>query len=172
MKVDFKSMLLAVAALTAGCATEDDAPPSTVVNAVDVPIDGLSAEDVARFDDGDGLFGLPFRAPDGLGPLFIRSACVSCHEEGLRGAGLVQKMVVVGADGAPLSDQSALTFGHTIRRGLSAGAMTPIEPPADVMTKVTIRIGPPVLGRGFLEAIEDSEIERVAAEQAARGDGI
>ncbi len=156
----------------AGCATDDDMPPSTIVDAVDVPIDGLSAEDVARFDDGDALFGLPFRAPDGLGPLFIRSACAACHEEGLRGAGLVQKMVVVDDSGAVAADQSALAFGHTIRRGLAAGAVTPIEPPPGVATMVTIRIGPPVIGRGFLEAIADSEIERVAAEQAARADGI
>jgi CxxC motif-containing protein (DUF1111 family) len=173
MKVDFKSILACVPLLVAaGCATDDEMPPSTVVNAVDVPIDGLSADDIARFDDGDALFGLPFRAPDGLGPLFIRTACVACHEEGLRGAGLVQKMVVVDDAGVPSADQSALAFGHTIRRGLAAGGMTPIEPPTGVATKVTIRIGPPVIGRGYIEAIADSEIERVAAEQAARSDGI
>lgn len=181
MKVDFKSIFdrpapLAVGvalAITASCtADEADGPPSTVINAVDVPIDGLSADDVARFDDGDALFGLPFRAPDGLGPLFIRSACAACHEEGLRGAGLVQKMAVVDESGAVAADQSALAFGHTIRRGLAAGATTPIEPPPGIRTKLSIRIGPPVLGRGYLEAIADAEIERVAAEQAARGDAI
>ncbi len=162
---------LAVSAL-AGCATTDEMPPSTLVDAVDVPLDGLSADDVARFDDGDALFGLPFREPDGLGPLFIRSSCAACHEEGLRGAGLVQKMAVVDASGEPAADQSALAFGPTIRRGLAAGAMTPIEPPEGVPTKLSIRVGPPVLGRGYLEAIADSEIERVAVEQAARTDAI
>lgn len=170
MKVDFKS-ICAAAALVAGCAGTDE-PPSTVVNAVDVPIDGLSADDIARFDDGDVLFGLPFRAPDGLGPLFIRSSCAACHEEGLRGAGLVQKMIVVDGSGERAADQSALAYGHTIRRGLVAGAVTPIEPPATAMTKVTTRLGPPVLGRGYIEAIADSEIERVAAEQAAGMSGV
>jgi CxxC motif-containing protein (DUF1111 family) len=163
---------LLLPALLASCATDDGEPPSTILNAVDVPLDGLSADDIAKFDDGDALFGLPFRASDGLGPLFIRSSCASCHQEGLRGAGLVQKMVVVDERGLPATDQSALPFGHTIRRGLAAGAMTPIEPPADVATKISIRVGPPVLGRGYMEAIADSEIERVAAEQALRGDGI
>lgn len=161
------------AALALGaCTAEDPEPPSTVVDAVDVPIDGLPSDDVVQFDDGDALFGLPFRPADGLGPLFIRSACAACHEEGLRGAGLVQKMVVVDNAGQPVADQSALPFGHTIRRGLAAGATTPIEPPEGISTKVTIRIGPPVLGRGYMEAILDSEIERVAAEQAMRDDGI
>ena len=35
-----------------------------------------------------------------------------------------------------------------------------------------MRLGPPILGRGYLEAVADSEIERVAAEQAQRTDGI
>jgi CxxC motif-containing protein (DUF1111 family) len=37
---------------------------------------------------------------------------------------------------------------------------------------VTIRLGPPVLGRGYMEAIADSEIERIAAEEATRADAI
>ncbi len=148
-------------------------PPGTIVNAKDVPVDGLSATDVARFRDGDALFGVPFRAPDGLGPLFIRSSCGACHAEGLRGPGLVQKMALVGADGITAeADQSALAFGHTLRPGLAAGASTPITPPALPNVKVTIRVGPPVLGRGYLEAIEDSEIIRIAEAQAAAGGPI
>lgn len=183
MKVHFKFMhgwvsaglitgLVSTGLVSAGCTAEPEVP-STLVTAVDVPLDGLDADDIARFDDGDALFGLPFRQPDGLGPLFIRSACAACHEEGLRGAGLVQKMVVVEADGITrAADQSSLAFGHTIRRGLAAGAVTPIAPPNGVAVKVSIRIGPPVLGRGYLEAIADSEIERMEAEQAERADSI
>lgn len=164
--------LLVTAIAESGCASDDEpiTPPSTLVNASDVPIDGLSADDVARFDDGDKLFGVPFRAVDGLGPLYIRTACSSCHEEGGRGPGLVQKMAIVGDDGVTPGDQAALTYGHTIREGMSAGAMTPIMAPAGA--KVTVRVGPPVLGRGYLEAVDDAELVRVEAEQAARGDGI
>lgn len=146
---------------------------STLVNASDVPIDGLSSDDVARFDDGDALFGLPFRPADGLGPLFIRTSCAACHREGARGPGLVQKLAIVEADGVtPAADQSALSWGHTVRPGLAAGATTPISPPAMPGLKVTIRLGPPVFGRGYLEAVDDAELARVEAEQAARGDAI
>ena len=166
--------LVATAIFDTGCASDDDGkpvvPPSTIVNASDVPIDGLSADDVARFDDGDKLFGVPFRAVDGLGPLYIRTACSSCHEEGGRGPGLVQKMAFVGDDGVTPGDQTALAYGHTIREGMTAGAMTPIMPPDGV--KVTVRVGPPVLGRGYIEAVDDAELVRLEAEQAARGDGI
>ena len=148
--------------------------PGSLVHASDVPIDGLSKDDIAKFNDGDALFDLPFRPVDGLGPLFIRTSCGACHAEGSRGPGLVQKMAIVEADGVtPSPDQSALTYGHTIREGLAAGATTAIDAPAaNPNVKVTIRVGPPVLGRGYLEAVADSELARVETEQAARTDAI
>lgn len=163
--------LAVTALLDAGCASDDstDDPPSTLINAFDVPIDGLSADDITRFDDGDRLFGVPFRAVDGLGPLYIRTACSSCHEEGGRGPGLVQKMAFVGDDGLTPT-AGALPYGHTIREGMVAGASTPITAPAGA--KVTVRVGPPVVGRGYIEAVDDSELVRLEAEQARRGDGI
>jgi CxxC motif-containing protein (DUF1111 family) len=83
-------------------------------------------------------------------------------------------MSVVQADGVtPAEDQSLLPFGHTVHPLVTAGAKTPVVPPPDDPSiKVTIRVGPSVLGRGYLEAVLDSEIERLATEQAARGDGI
>ena len=173
--VNMKMVFIITAALLGGCVGGDDNqdPPSTIKNAKDVPLDGLSAADVARFKLGDELFDLPFRAPDGLGPYFIRSSCGACHSEGSRGPGLVQKMAIVEADGITASaDQSALPYGHTLRTGLTAGAMTPLTAPQLPNVLVSIRLGPPVFGRGYLEAIEDAEILRVAGEQAQRGDAI
>jgi CxxC motif-containing protein (DUF1111 family) len=173
MKMVFK--IVAIAALLPACAGDDGTtePPSTLANASDVPLDGLSSADVAEFHRGDDLFDLPFRPVDGLGPYFVRTSCGSCHADGSRGPGLVQKMAIVEADGITASpDQSALPYGHSIRQGLSAGAMTPVVPPQRPDVLVTIRLGPPVLGRGYMEAIADAEIERIAAEEATRSDGI
>jgi CxxC motif-containing protein (DUF1111 family) len=150
----------------------DVPPPGEGTDPFDVPIDAATKEQVALFFKGDGLFDVPFRESDGLGPLYIRIACSSCHTEASKGPGLVQKMVVLDADGSPALDQSSLPFGHTVRPQIAAGAMTPIVPPGDPAVKTTIRVGPSVLGRGYLEAIEDSEIERVAEEQANRTDAI
>ena len=165
-----------VVVLSAACSGTDVPAPdagSTLINASDVPIDGLPAADIARFNDGDALFDLPFRPADGLGPLFIRSACSACHAEGSRGPGLVQKFALVQPDDvSPAADQSALSWGHTVRQGLAAGATTSITPPALAGIKLSIRIGPPVLGRGYLEAVDDAELLRLEAEQAARGDAI
>jgi CxxC motif-containing protein (DUF1111 family) len=139
----------------------------------DVPIDGVSAEEQRAFFSGDELFGLPLREADGLGPLYTRSACAACHAEGVRGPGTVQKMSVVLPDGVTTSpDQSKLPWGHTVHPLLAAAAKTPVEPPDDPSVRVSIRVGPPILGRGYLEAVADSEILRVEAEQAKRGDAI
>jgi len=140
----------------------------------DVPADNLTAAQIAQFDVGDGLFDLSLRPYDGLGPLYTRTSCSGCHDQGMRGPGLVQKMVVVDADGwSPAADQSALPYGHTIHPLVTGEARAPIEAPsADPSVKVTTRLPPAVLGRGYMEAVLDSEIERVAAEQALRTDGI
>lgn len=173
MKMVFKVVVLAAALPACADDGETTPPPSTITNASDVPIDGLSGSDVDEFHRGDDLFDLPFRPVDGLGPYFVRTSCGSCHAEGSRGPGLVQKMAMVEDDGVTASpDQSALPYGHSIRQGLSAGAMTPIVAPQLPNVLVTIRLGPPVLGRGYMEAISDAEIQRIAAEEATRSDAI
>ena len=162
-------------------APADTLPSSTnTVDVFDAPIVGISSELEASFNDGDLLFGTPLRPADGLGPLYTRSSCDSCHAEGVRGPGLVSKMSVVEADGVtPAADQSMLAFGHTVHplvvAGLNGSGIkpTPILPPdGQPNVKVTTRLGPPVIGRGYIEAIADSEIERVEAEQATRSDEI
>ena len=156
-------------------------PIVTVVaeDGVDLPLAGLSEDDIATFFDGDRLFDFTFAEGDGLGPVYIRSSCGSCHAEGGRGPGTVQKMVVVESDGVtPAADQSVLAWGHTVRPyvGGSGPAQAIVAPtegwPDGNALLVTVRYPPPVLARGYLEAIEDAEIERVEAEQADRTDGI
>jgi CxxC motif-containing protein (DUF1111 family) len=170
-----KAFMTCVAILIPGCDSLEspvDAPPA-IIDTSDMPIDGLSIAAVAQFRAGDELFNSTFRAADGLGPLFIRTSCGVCHSHGSRGPGLVQKMVVVEADGlTPSADQSALAYGHTLREGLAAGATTPIVAPQVANIKLSIRIGPPVFGGGYMEAVDDHAILRVAAEQAQRRDAI
>lgn len=138
----------------------------------DFPITGIGAE-VTGFFEGDRVFDTVFQPADGLGPLFVNPSCGICHLNGGRGPGAVFKMSMVEADGVtPSADQSALPWGHSVRDGLAAGARTPIEPPQRLNVKVTPRFSIPLMGRGYLEAVADAEIRRVAAEQAARTDGI
>jgi CxxC motif-containing protein (DUF1111 family) len=140
----------------------------------DVPLAKLPDALRAEFNDGDLAFSTPLREGDGLGPLYTRSSCDSCHSNAVRGPGLVQKMSVVEADRVTAAaDQSALPFGHTVHPLLTGAGHTPIVPPeGDTNILVTSRVGPPVLGRGYMEAVDDAEIERVASEQSNRTDGI
>lgn len=140
----------------------------------DVPIAALGATLRAAFNDGDELFSLVLREHDGLGPLYTRESCDGCHSKAARGPGAAQKMVVMEPGGlVPSADQSKLPFGNTVHPLVTAGATLPIvPPPGDPSVKVSTRLGPPVLGRGYLEAIADDELVRVAAEQAGRSDGI
>lgn len=171
--------LVGVALLVVACGAEKTATPPTVVkeDGVDLPLRTATTEQRQAFRNGDAAFGLAFRAADGLGPLFIRTNCEACHAQGARGPGLVQKMAIVGADGLPAADQSALPFGHTARPFFTADGMAPLVPPesgwgAGQSLKVTSRLPPAILGRGYIEAILDSEIERVEHEQSQRVDAI
>ena len=80
--------------------------------------------------------------------------------------------MVSSATGAPVL---AAPFGPLVRPLLTAGAVTPVLPPDGGLTvgtrvEVTHRVAAPLFGRAYVEAIADAEIERVAAEQAARTD--
>jgi CxxC motif-containing protein (DUF1111 family) len=50
--------------------------------------------------------------------------------------------------------------------------VTPILPPSLPNLLLSLRVGVPVFGRGYMEAVDDSEILRVETEQAMRSDGI
>ncbi len=165
---------LALGACSSDGKPDAKAPPSDDgLDAFDVPIQGIDGDLLSAFNDGDLAFGTPVREADGLGPLYTRAACSACHEAALRGPGLVQKMAVVEADGVtPAADQSQLPFGHTVHPLTAGGGVTPITAPDDPGIKVSERIGPPLLGRGYVEAVTDAEILRVEGEQALRSDAI
>jgi CxxC motif-containing protein (DUF1111 family) len=133
----------------------------------------LPEEWLTRFKTGDALFDQTYLDSQGLGPVFIRSSCGSCHEDDGRGPGAVRKMVLIDDDGAPLADQSALPFGNTVRPQTAAGVSQGITVPEDgKKLLVSTRMPAAVFGRGYMEAVSDSEILRVEAAQAEREDGI
>lgn len=158
-----------------GCS---DGSPSTAVtvseDGVDLPLRTADADQKSAFRAGDSLFGTPFRPGDGLGPLYIRDHCESCHQEGGRGPGSVQKAAWIRADGTP---GDPMPFGNTLRPYSTDAHVAPLvapthSPAPDQQLKLTTRMPAAVLGRGYLEAIDDAEILRMESEQAARSDAI
>lgn len=157
---------LAVGIGLMGCDTEPDVQVTRTVIAaepLDRPLDNLEATWMARFVAGDGLFDLPYRDADGLGPLYIRSSCSSCHRDGLRGPGAVTKLAPLDPSQDPAE---LLPFGPTLRPLLAGGATTALDK-LPVGTHSNSRLGPAVVGLGWLEAIDGAAIEAVAAAQAA-----
>lgn len=159
-----------------GCGSEAPAESVGTLQVVssdptDLPLLNLPGEWSRRFTTGDALFERPYSDTLGLGPVYIRPRCDSCHARDGRGPGAVRKMVLVDGDGrTPAEDQSALAYGHTVRPLLAAGAALGITVPEDRSdVLVTKREPPAVFGRGYLEAVLDSEIMRVESEQEEHG---
>ncbi len=134
----------------------------------DDPLAGLSPELQKAFDDGDSFFEARMFPAQGLGPVYIRTSCTSCHAGDGKGPGFVQKMAAFDDDGAPL----VLPNGNTVRPFVDGGGVTPITSPSDGFVHLSTRIGPAVFGRGFIEAIDDAVIEGFEADQRDRDDGI
>jgi CxxC motif-containing protein (DUF1111 family) len=87
----------------------------------------------------------------------------------------VQKAAWVGADGVSLG--ATMPYGNTVRPLSTDALVPPMTAPADPpgpgqQLKLTVRMPASVLGRGYIEAVDDAEIIRQESEQAARGDAI
>lgn len=155
-----------------GCA--DEATPGFVLRSDDRPGDpvaGLTATQEARFARGDAVFERVFRESDGLGPVYIRASCASCHAGDGKGPGVVRRMALVAADGfTPAADQSPLAYGGVAREFFVSPATRAVLPPTGRSDlRVSERIGPAFFARGWMDAIDAAEIERAAREQAASG---
>jgi CxxC motif-containing protein (DUF1111 family) len=165
--------LAGVGACSASSGSETASSPAIVDPRLDEIFPDATAAQFAAFNAGDARFDTPFYPADGLGPLYVNISCGECHDNGMRGPGFDQRMVMVDADGVThAADQSPIAYGNEIRARLTAGATTPVTPPDLPNVKVTIRSPPPIVGRGYMEAVLDSEIERMATEQAGRTDAI
>lgn len=156
-------LLSAVCLLQLACGAPP-APPLTVVSdeSSDLPLTGATTEQGARFTAGDRQFDEVYREADGLGPVYIRAQCSSCHKLAGRGPGFVVKMALMGD-----SPGVELQYGHTERPRTVGGATPLLAPTSGVL--LSQRSGPAVFGRGYVEAIADSEIEAVERAQQAVG---
>lgn len=166
---------ICIGAVLAGCGGEPDAAPSWRLvreDPTDQPLRELTEDERAMFDRGDPLFDREYRPSQGLGPVFIRASCASCHAKDARGPGFVERAVVVEDDGVtPARDQSLMPFGAVLRPYFVEPATRGIDAPGQSAGRVlrSLRAGPAVFGRGWMEAIDEAEVVRVADAQAREG---
>jgi CxxC motif-containing protein (DUF1111 family) len=160
--------------LLAACSPRAATGRVVKVDRSDLPLERADADELRRFADGDNLFEATLREADGLGPVYIRASCTACHRADGRGPGQVGKMAVVEVDGLTTApDQSSLRYGNSERPYATKGSRSAVQRPEhDDHVRVTYRFPPAVFGRGYLEAVEDAEIEKLERIARARTNGI
>ena len=162
----------------------------------DQPAGGLSAAELARHDAADLVFDrthvpLMGQAGAGLGPQFVAQSCIACHVRNGRGRAITGEALVrvVQAAGLGPQIQDKAVLGAepeatvTVRwRPVRRGATTLREP--DVLVNRpdggllpvsmgrSLRVAPPLLGLGLLEAVPESTIAALADPEDADRDGI
>jgi CxxC motif-containing protein (DUF1111 family) len=157
--------VLVCALLPLGCAEAPSSSNRVRIDRPGLPLAEATPSELERFKEGDALFEATVRPSDGLGPLYIRDACAACHAQDGRGPGVVTKVIARRAASAATLAQ-LLPHGPTERPYMTAGAKQPLLAPKDPSFETTARLPPAVFGRGYLEAIGDDELERLA--EAAR----
>lgn len=133
------------------------------------PIEDLTPEQLARHLAGDAEFSRRFSVAEGIGPLFIATACEACHAADGKGhplfnitrfgrdnGGVFDPMYTEG--GPQLQNRAILNY---IAEQLPAGA-----------TGVAVFTPPAVTGLGYLEAVDDTTLLALEDPNDADGDGI
>lgn len=134
------------------------------------PTPGLDATQSHLFWEGREYYSTPLPIEDGLGPIFNKSNCRSCHSNPDGGPGNIQVEHFAFVD-----EKSAEPFqtlpGGTLRQlvAIAAGCEETLPPEANFTTN---RITPGMMGYGLVEAIPDAAIAANADPDDLDGDGI
>ncbi len=137
---------------------------------VGAPIHGLTPEQETLFWEGREYYSTPLPVEDGLGPIFNKSNCRSCHSNPDGGPGNIQVEHF-----AFLDEKSEEPFqmlpGGTLRQlvAIAAGCEETLPPEANFVTN---RITPGMMGYGLVEAIADADIAANADPDDLDGDGV
>lgn len=134
---------------------------------LDGPLSDLSPTEQLQFLRGDEAFGEVFTIEKGLGPIFIASQCSGCHPGDGKGSPFVG-FVRFGQ-----TDSTGNTYldlgGPQIQHKAIPGFEPEKLPPGVASTKL---IAPAVTGLGFLDAVPDEELIKLADPLDLNNDGI
>jgi len=119
------------------------------------PLDGLTAEELARFLDGQVDYNTTLQEADGLGPIFNKESCGNCHNNPLGGTGN-QSVTRFGlADKGGFLDLGYLGGSLLQVNAINVGCVETIPPEANV---TSLRVTNGMLGYGLVEAILDADL--------------
>lgn len=138
-------------------------------NALDGTIDNLSAEQLNLHILGDDEFARIFTPEDGLGPNFVAASCDGCHPGDAKGHPVFSFQRFGKVVDGEFNHMPELG-GPQLQPRSTPGHVAEILP--DDATGVSTFMAPAVTGLGFLEALDDSTIIRLADPDDEDGDGI
>jgi CxxC motif-containing protein (DUF1111 family) len=153
------------------------APPPPPVNTMfGGALPGLSAENIALFNNGRRVFVNGRVAENGLGPVYNGQACLECHGIPAGGGGSGRTVYRIASNVDGVYDDLTNLGGSLLQ---SSGIGMPggpghrffgerIPATANVVAK---RRAQPLFGMGLVEATDDATFIALAAAQQARNDG-
>jgi CxxC motif-containing protein (DUF1111 family) len=149
---------------------------------LDVPLAGLTAAELDRFNRGRAVFSRQFVDLTGLGPSFNSAACANCHEEpsvGGTGDDLNEDVethvsIVAGTTCDDLSSFGGAVIQHHTTALLQAAfpGYVAEKIPVEAGSAVAHRSTPMLFGFGLIDAIPASTIQALADPTDANGDGV
>jgi len=152
-------------------------PPPPQQATFGAPVNGLTAAQTARFNEGKTEFGNVENVDDGLGPVFNGRSCGECHTTPALGGSSTRTVTRIGTITNGVFDPLT-RFGGSLLQNQAIGprdgsphAFRPENPPREA-TIVVRRRTTSLFGLGFVDATPDQAFINLAAQQAARGDGI
>ncbi len=133
------------------------------------PLKGLTAAELSRFEIGKTLYGIPATVEDGLGPIFNKAGCFSCHTSPLGGWGSITVTRFGYADKGsfdPLDD-----FGGSLLQvaAIDVACQETIPEFANVVAQ---RLTNASLAYGLVESIPGADILANADPDDLNADGI
>lgn len=147
---------------------------------LDVPLAGLTAAELDRFNRGRAVFSRVFTSANGLGPSFNSASCANCHEEpstGGFGDDLdedIEAHVSTFSGGVcnDLASSGGGVIQHHTTYLLQASYPGYVGEAIPSAASVAHRTTPALFGFGLIDAIAGSTITALADPNDADGDGV
>lgn len=135
------------------------------------PVNGLTPDQISRFDLGAVQFSREITIAEGLGPGFNQTSCAQCHNAPVAGGSGITSVTRFGLveKGQPFNPLD--NFGGSLLQAeaISMACQEVVPASANVQT---FRITTSSFGIGLIEAIPDSAIEANETAQAQPGSNV
>ena len=136
---------------------------------LDGTLPGLSAPQLAVHAEGDAQFSRVFATSDALGSIFVATACAACHAGEGKGHPAFN-ITRFGRATATGFDPMRADGGPQLQNRAILNYLAEALP--DGVTGVARFTAPSVTGLGFLDAVDDSTLLRLADPEDSNADGI